>query len=156
MDIECYLDNINSLEKALGLKSPICLDDDLSCTFISHHSKPLLISIQYSMLEEKITIKTVISSHFPKSRLGIQTIMNKLVGDLLTQKLEIGRLTANLDENSISFVKQIGLEQSLGDFIPLFINEALKWRAKFESSLLTNAFSAPSSKPREIISFESF
>jgi hypothetical protein len=158
MSIELYFQNIRVLSKKLRLTSLIELDSTLSATLISDHSSPLIINISYDFDNEAIMIQSHVTTHFPKSRLGVQTIMNKLVDDLLVQKRSAGKLVADPEEHSIQFIKKIDLkfaqEDSLASILPLYSEAALSWREKFDRVTLKSQKES-FNREEEILSFNS-
>lgn len=138
MTVELYFNNIKNLAKALGLPNQIELDSSLGATLISNHGTPLILNISYDFDNHTMIIQTPITTHFPKSRVGVQSVMNQLVGDLLIQNRDIGRLVANPKDNSIELIKTIDLkvasEKTLATFVPLFTEHATRWRDKFDEA----------------------
>lgn len=159
MAFELYLQNIKTLAKFFGFTSPIELDDNLGAIFICNQEDPFLLNIHYCLEKNVITIDTLVATHMPSSRLGIQTLMNEILGDLL-QKNYSGRLVAYPEEFAVKYLHEIHLdsaqENSLALAIPHFIQEALKWKAKFKTLRRPAFFSPCGLKPQEIISFETF
>ena len=82
MSTELYIQNIKKLDEKLGLSKPIELDSSLGVTLILNHKNPLVLHISYDIEQNLVQIQSHITTHFPKSRIGVQTIMNELVGDL--------------------------------------------------------------------------
>lgn len=160
MTFELYLKNIKNLAHSMGLTHPIELDNNLGATFVCNQNGSLLLNIHYNLEKDLVTIDTLVATNMPSSRLGIQTIMNELIGDLLHHNNHFGRLVAYPEEFAVKFLKEIDLkeahEMSLAETIPHFIHEALKWKTKFKSSLRAIFPSPRSIKPQEIVSFESF
>lgn len=157
MTMELYFKSISKLSKALGLDRPIELDSSLSATLISDHRSPLVLNIGFDFETNSIILKTPITTHFPKSRVAVQHVLNQLVGDLLTLKKEMGRLVAKPEDNSIEYIKTIDLnqadEETLSTFVPIFLNLAKSWRRKFDQftkKSQSNSFK----REKEIVSFQ--
>ncbi len=158
MSFEHYLKNIKNLATSFGLTDPIELDDVLGATFIYNRESPILVNINYNIEKNTVTVDTLIATNMPSSRLGIQTLMNQLIGDLLTQDRSIGKLVAVPEEMAVKYTKEIDLrrisENGLAEFIPVFVNEALKWKQKFKDVSSQENCSSFVSKPREVVSFQ--
>ncbi len=157
MGFELYLKNIKGLAKSFGFTQAIELDDVLGATFICNHQNPIMLNINYDLNENVMIMDTLIATNMPSSRLGIQTIMNQLIGDLLTQKRSIGKLIAAPEEMAVKFEKRVNLNEekefNLAEFVTLFVDAAANWRRKFKEVHLNKSTSI-TSKPKEVISFQ--
>lgn len=159
MSFELYLKNIKSLAQYFGLKEPIELDDLLGATFICSLKSPMMINVSYDMETHQVLVDTLVATNMPSSRLGIQTIMNQLVGDLLIQNPSSGRLVACPEEFAVKLVLKIDLqkatETSLADAMQQYLQSAQTWKDMF-SKVHRSQRAAPSLEPKEVLSFEKF
>ncbi|MCH9632458.1 MAG: hypothetical protein S4CHLAM6_07940 [Chlamydiae bacterium] len=157
MGFEIYLKNIKKLAQSFGSTQAIELDEVLGVTFICNHQNPIMLNINYDLSENTLIIDTLLATNMPSSRLGIQTIMNQLIGDLLTQKRSIGKLIAIPEDMAVKYEKRVNLNDEKGfdlaQFIPIFIDEALNWRRKFKEVSSKNKAEL-TSKPKEVVSFQ--
>ena len=116
-----------------------------------------MLNISYDLDKNTISLDALVASQVPASRLGIQSVMNKLVGDLLSSDKRLGKLKAILEERAVKYFKHILLDEAtpetLMEFVPLFIEEVLKWRKKFQEVMPSNR-DKRSHLPYEVVSFE--
>ena len=157
MGFEIYLKNIKNLAKSFGFTQTIELDDALGATFICNHQNPIMLNINYDLNENVMIIDTLIATSMPSSRLGIQTIMNQLIGDLLAQNRSIGKLIAAPEEMAVKFEKRVNLNNEKGfdlaEFVTSFVDAATIWRKKFKEVALDRS-SIVTAKPKEVVSFQ--
>ncbi len=157
MSKQLYTKNIKALGDHLGIFFSPELDPSCQVTIVINHSPAVILTINYDFEEGCMELKTQVSSRLPQSRVGIQSIMNKLVGELLMQRKLPGRLVANLDENAIFFTQKVEFkgdsEKVLSENIDTFIQESNSWRQKFKAASPSGSFS-DHRKEREILYFK--
>lgn len=157
MSFELYIKNIKNLARHLGFKGPIELDDQLGATFLARPRNPLWINVSYNLETDQVQIDTLVSTEMPSSKLGVQTIMNELVGDLFRQKHAPSRLVAFPKEQAIKLILKIDLKEAhevtVAHAMTSFIRSAQNWKEKFKKATYSKTPSAQAI-PKEIVSFE--
>lgn len=136
MEIEQFKANLEHLRDSLELPNPLEINRSLGVSLVVNRGTPLVVNIRYDLENQNIIIDAPLSYSIPDSPEALQDLMIKLFGDLIIRNKKVGRLVANPEENSLSFVQKVILQRDnprlLADFIPLFIEEALSWREKIK------------------------
>lgn len=154
MALENYLKYIKEIENNFELSSPIDLDSNLSCSIVFGETEPIIVRISYDAEQDSIKIDSLLSLSLPSSSMGVQSMMNQLVGDLLSNDTSLGRLIADPDNNSIYLSKEVTMNEIQDNsFISTFngfLDHAKLWKEKLNNTL-------KGQKPnqlQEVISFE--
>lgn len=156
MNSKVYRQNITDLEKSLNLPNSLIINEEGECSLLSQDRERLWVKISHLPHFNRVRIECALSHALPSDLRGLQNLMNKLVFDLLKPKDKVGKLIAEANAQTLSYVAEFELDESktntLSQAFSLFLIEAKDWKKKI-SSALKDPTKKLSEKEEEILNF---